>query len=455
MQIEKILIVDDEAIMRNFLVETFKRRGLEVYAANDGREALNLAKKIAFDLVISDMNMPGLTGIELLNKLKDISPKTIFIVITAYGSIDNAVEAMRFGAFHYLLKPFSPDAIEAIFEKANEHYSLVAENSYLKQKVEDKANKAMQCIAQNARMKEVFEQAKQIASSNANVFIHGESGTGKEVMAQFIHYHSQRAQQPFIKVNCAAIPDTLIESEFFGYDKGAFTGANAKKLGRFEMAHQGTLLLDEVSEIPLPLQAKLLRVTQEQEFERVGGTKPIKVDVRLISTTNRDIKQMISQHALREDLFYRLNVVPIYLPPLRERLEDILPLAKYFVTKSCTENNRETKELSPAAEKKLLTYSWPGNVRELANIIERAVVMCQPKIIDEKYLILDNDSSPPTTSHSPQNSSPLSLQELEKRHIIEMLQYCGNNKTKAAEVLGITTRTLRNKIKEYHLVSDE
>lgn len=454
MEIEKILIVDDEAIMRNFLIETFKRKGMEVYSANDGREALQLAKKIAFDLVITDMNMPGLTGLELLNKLKEFSPKTIVIVITAYGSVDNAVEAMRLGAFHYLLKPFSPDAIEAIIEKANEHYALLAENSFLREEVsKSSASNSIQCIAESPKMKQIFEQAKQIASSNANVFVHGESGTGKEVIAHFIHYHSQRANKPFIKVNCAAIPDTLIESEFFGYEKGAFTGANARKLGRFELAHLGTLLLDEVSEIPLPLQAKLLRVTQEQEFERVGGTKPIKVDVRLISTTNRDIKEMIAQHVLREDLFYRLNVVPIHIPPLRERKEDILSLATLFIGKACSENNRELKKLTMEAEKTLLNYRWPGNVRELANIIERAVVMCPGKEIDEKFLFLDNASSP-VIQQQP-SSSPLSLRDLEKRHIVETLQNYNHNKTKTAEILGITTRTLRNKIKEYNLQSND
>jgi two-component system, NtrC family, response regulator AtoC len=454
MQIEKILIVDDETIMRNFLIETFKRKGMEVYSANDGREALNLIRKTTFDLVITDMNMPGLTGLEVLNKLKEISPKTIVIVITAYGSVDNAVEAMRLGAFHYLLKPFSPDAIETIIDKANEHFSLVAENTYLKEEVgKAEANKYTQCIAESEAMKKAFEQAKQIAGSNANVFISGESGTGKEVIAHYIHYHSQRSSKPFIKVNCAAIPDTLIESEFFGHEKGAFTGANARKLGRFEIADKGTLLLDEVSEIPLSLQAKLLRVTQEQEFERVGGTKPLQVDVRLISTTNRDIKEMLAQHILREDLFYRLNVVPLHLPPLRDRREDILPLTSFFINKACSDNNRELKKFSAEAEKKLLTYSWPGNVRELANMIERAVVMCPESTISEQYLILDNASAP--AQKSSVSSAPMSLRELEKQHIIEMLQRYADNKTKTADILGITTRTLRNKLKEYKIATNE
>ena len=266
------------------------------------------------------------------------------VVVTAYGSIENAVEAMRLGAFNYLIKPFSPDTIEAIIEKAREHLSLVEENMYLRQQVSSGGGRVQhQVIGDSPAMRQIMGDVARVAKSNASIFIHGESGTGKEVIAQAIHDQSLRSQRPFIKVNCAAVPDTLIESEFFGHEKGAFTGANFKRLGRFELASGGTLLLDEITEIPLQLQAKLLRAIQEQEFERVGGTKPVKVDVRIISTSNRDVKEAMEKKILREDLYYRLNVVPIYLPPLREQKEDILPLALYFLERMCQENHKEKK----------------------------------------------------------------------------------------------------------------
>lgn len=387
MKIEKILIVDDELLVRNFLAETLRRKGMEVAAAENGRKALQLLKETNYDLVITDMKMPDITGLQILRKVKEDAPSTLVVVITAFGSVENAVEAMRLGAFDYLLKPFSPDTIEALIEKAQEHRSLVVENDYLRQHISTGGNQNYQVVGESPAMQKIFADVAQVAKSNASVFITGESGTGKEVIAKALHMQSTRAQKPFIKINCAAVPDTLIESEFFGHEKGAFTGASAKKLGRFELAHGGTLLLDEVTEIPLQLQPKLLRAIQEQEFERVGGTKPVKVDVRLISTSNRDIQAAIADKILREDLYYRLNVVPIHIPPLRERPEDILPLARYFLTTMCLENHKETKELTPEAEKKLLSYKWPGNVRELANVIERAVVMDDSSEVELSQLV--------------------------------------------------------------------
>ncbi|MCE5319001.1 MAG: sigma-54 dependent transcriptional regulator [Parachlamydia sp.] len=408
MKIEKILIVDDELLVRNFLSETLKRSGMEVATAENGRKALQILKDSTFDLVITDMKMPDLTGIDILRKVKESSPGTLVVVITAFGSIENAVAAMRLGAFDYLLKPFSPDTIEAMIEKAQDHRSLVEENDYLRQHVTTGGHQAFQVIGQSPAMQKILSDVAQVAKSNASVFITGESGTGKEVIARALHTQSLRAQKPFIKVNCAAVPDTLIESEFFGHEKGAFTGASQKKLGRFELAHNGTLLLDEITEIPLSLQPKLLRAIQEQEFERVGGTKPVKVDVRLISTSNRDIQAAIAEKVLREDLFYRLNVVPIQLPPLRERPEDIMPLALYLLARMTLENHKEKKELSEEASEKLLAYSWPGNVRELANVIERAVVMDDSPVISPSQLFLDN-------------TAQASLHDLEKQLIIEAL----------------------------------
>ncbi|MFC2049269.1 sigma-54-dependent transcriptional regulator [Chlamydiota bacterium] len=388
MRIEKILIVDDEELMRRFLAEALLRKNYEVDTAGSGKEALAILRKQNYDLIITDMKMPDLSGLELLRKAKESAPQTLVIVMTAYGTIETAVEAMRLGAFNYLLKPFTPDAIETLIEKASEHLALVQENIYLREEVSSKRIPT-KLVAESPLMKKVLAEAIQIARSQASVLIHGESGTGKEVIAAAIHAHSLRAQNSYIRVNCAAIPDALIESEFFGHEKGAFTGANNKRMGRFELADKGTLLLDEVTEIPIGLQPKLLRVIQEQEFERVGGSKPLAVDVRLISTSNRNLKEAIKEKVLREDLYYRLNVVPLHLPPLRERREDILPLALYFLEKFCAENRRPQKTLSKGAEKKLLSHPWPGNIRELANAIERVVVIDGAATIAPEQLSLD------------------------------------------------------------------
>ncbi len=463
MTIEKVLVVDDEALVRNFLTETLRRKHLDVTIADNGTKACHLLKDNSYDLVITDMKMPDMTGLDVLRRAKELAPATVVIVITAFGSIENAVEAMRLGAFNYLIKPFSPDTIEAIIEKANEHLALLQENQFLRQQVSDlngsgKSNFNM--IAYSPVLKKILEHVQQIAKSNANVFITGESGTGKEVIAQAIHHYSMRAQQPFIKVNCAAIPETLIESEFFGHEKGAFTGASARRLGRFELANMGTLLLDEITEVPLGLQAKLLRAIQEQEFERVGGTKVVKVDVRIVSTSNRDVQQAIRDKVLREDLYYRLNVVPIHLPPLRERIEDIIPLADHFIRKFCTENHRELKILSEQAKRNLMRYPWPGNVRELANVIERAVVMDNRAEIGSEHLYLNESAARkliPASVQTGEEKEPvvalpigMTLQELEKRLIIETLAKY-NSRVKTAEILGISVRTLRNRLQDYNI----
>lgn len=447
MTIEKILIVDDEPLVREFLAEALRRKNYEIATAENGRKALSLLKDTVYDLVITDMRMPDLTGLDIIRKVKEISPQTMVIVITAYGSVENAVESMRLGAFNYLIKPFSPDSIETLIEKAKEHTSLVAENSYLRHEMaHSDSRKGIEIIGESPAIKKILAEVDKIAKTNATVFITGESGTGKEVIAQAIHFGSLRTQKPFIRVNCAAIPDTLIESEFFGHEKGAFTGANARRQGRFELADKGTLLLDEVTEIPLGLQAKLLRVIQEQEFERVGGSKAVKVDVRLISTSNRNMKEAIEQKVLREDLFYRLNVVPIYLPPLRDRKEDILPLAQHFLKKMCVENHKELLILATNAQDKLLGYNWPGNVRELANIVERAVVTNMTGTIQPEDLYIET-----STNSFPQKS----LKDLERAYIIETLQAQKNNRTKTAEVLGISLKTLKSKLEEYDISAKE
>ena len=435
--IERILVADDEPLMRNFAAETLRRLGKEVVTASDGEEAKKRLEQENFDLVLTDRTMPGLGGLDVMKIAKSLHPNCFVIQMTAFGGIEAAVEAMRLGAFNYLLKPFSPEALEAVIDQCEEQSRLKRENHYLRE------GSALPLIAQSPIMKRILQDIEKIAKSQASVFITGESGTGKEVISDAIHRLSTRSSHPFIKVNCAAVPETLIESEFFGHEKGAFTGAQGKKIGRFELADRGTLLLDEVTEIPLSLQPKLLRAIQELEFERVGGTRPIRVNVRLVATSNRNMQDAIEGKIFREDLFYRLNVIPIHLPALRERQEDIAPLANYFLERFCVENHKPLKKLTDAAIKKLMAYHWPGNVRELANIIERSVVLdFDDKTIDSDHLYLE-------TTVSQNAKGPMTLYEVEKRHILEMLEKCHQNRTQTAQCLAISIRTLRNKLQEY------
>jgi two-component system response regulator AtoC len=436
--IEKVLVADDEPLMLRFVADLLKRLGKEVLVAKNGQEAIELLGKEPVDLVITDMKMPQKTGLDVLKAAKISSP--LVVLATAHGTIESAVEAMKLGAFHYLIKPFSPEALEGVLEKAEEHLRLVKENTFYR---ED--SKRPLLVAESPAMKKILQDLEKIAKSHASVFITGESGTGKEVIAGAIHELSSRAQYPFIKVNCAAIPETLLESEFFGHERGAFTGAHIKKIGRFELADKGTLLLDEVTEIPLVLQPKLLRAIQEQEFERVGGTRPLKVNLRFLATSNRSMQEAIETKIFREDLFYRLNVVPIQLPPLRERKEDLLPLATHFLERFCKENHKPMKGFTEAARKKLLDYPWPGNVRELANILERTVVLDFAPVIDAEHLYLDS-----TLTAAPKElKKGITLHEMEKRLILETLEENHQNRTKTAAILGISVRTLRNKLHEY------
>lgn len=441
MAIEKVLIVDAEASDREFLREILLKRKCEVIVSETGPTALNFLQDHIFDLVICN-------DMDILKTVLGKTPKALVILTTAYGCIETAVEAMRQGAFNFLLKPFKAQTIEAMLGKAQEHLDLIEENDYLREEISTQPERNKhQLIAESSAMKKILEDVAKIAKSSSSVFISGESGTGKEVVAHAIHAHSHRTMRPFIKVNCAAIPTTLLESEFFGHEKGAFTGAINKKLGRFELADKGTLLLDEISEIPLELQSKLLRAVQEMEFERVGGMRPIQVDVRLISTSNRSMKEAIEQKLFREDLYYRLNVVPIHLPPLRERKEDVVPLAEFFLFRLCEENQIPSKQLSSHAKQKLLDYHWPGNIRELANVIERSVVMNATRILDAHQIYIELSCS---IKEAPASlPAGTTLAELEKRLILETLDREKNNRTKAAKVLGISVRTLRNKLHAY------
>lgn len=452
MGINKILVVDDDLLMRNFLKTALLYHNYQVTLAENGKIAIDLLEKNSFDLIITDMKMPIKSGIDVLTHAKAIDPNIIVIIMTAYGTIENAVEAMKLNAFNYIIKPFSAESLKTLIKKAEDHKLLLKENNYLRN--ESSANISSEIISESPAMKKILKNLPKIAKSDASVFISGESGTGKEVIAHYIHYLSKRANKPFIKVNCAAITDTLIESEFFGHEKGAFTGAEQKKVGRFELADKGTLLLDEITEIPLTIQPKLLRAIQEQEFERVGGIKPLKVNVRFISTSNRIMKEAIEKNIFREDLYFRLNVMPIEIPPLRERKEDILPLANHFLDLYTKKYHLSSMTLSSEAKEILINYPWPGNVRELMNILERIVVLDNGEIIDKNHLNLhmSNPSSNPSEKEVDNDSNEeKTIAAMEKILILKTLKDKNNNKTTTAKALGISIRTLRNKLKLYNL----
>ncbi|RLE10159.1 sigma-54-dependent Fis family transcriptional regulator [Candidatus Aerophobetes bacterium] len=444
MAIEKILVVDDEPLVRNFLKEVLEAEDYEVLTTEDGLSALKEVERGGIDLVITDVRMPKMNGIELLKEVKKRSPSTLVVVITAYGTIENAVEAMKNGACDYITKPLSPEQIKLAIQKASQHKNLLNENRYLRSEVSQRYN-FEQLIGRSPQMRRVYEMIDRVAPTNATVLIQGESGTGKELVARAIHYRSPRKDKPFVKVNCAALPEDLLESELFGHERGAFTGAVSKREGRFELADRGTLLLDEISETSPAFQAKLLRVLQEQEFERVGGSKTIKVDVRVIATTNKDLKQAIREGKFREDLYYRLNVLPIYLPPLRERKEDIPLLVQHFLEKYSRQNGLRIKSLSKKCLDMMMQYEWPGNVRELENVIERAVVMSEGETIFPENISL----SSPVQKMGLSFPEEITLEEMEKRLILHTLQRTGGNRTEAAKILGISVRTVRNKLKKY------
>lgn len=371
-----ILIADDEPNIRRVLEATFSKEGFNVLTAQNGKSALDLVASNRIDLLVSDLIMPDMTGVELLRSVKDLQPHCAAIMITAYGTIKTAVDALKLGAYNYITKPFELDEVRAQVKQALAHQALQEENAQLKQQL--KTNYRFDnIIGTSGKMQELFKVIERAADSRATVLIRGESGSGKELVARALHYNSSRASKPFIAVSCAALPETLLESELFGYEKNAFTGAVAQKPGRFELANQGTLFLDEIAEIPPSLQVKLLRVLQEREFERIGGTKSIKVDVRLVAATNKNLEAAVAAREFREDLYYRLQVIQVFVPPLRERREDIPALVEHFIAKYNQENGRKVQSVSQEALDLLMRYPFPGNVRELENAIERAVVMAE------------------------------------------------------------------------------
>lgn len=449
MPAKSILVVDDDALFRDLLQETLLRREYDVDVAENGAEAVRKLEDATYDLVLSDIRMPGMDGIEVLERAQKLQPETPVVMIAGNASIDNVVEAMQKGASDYIQKGGTIDEIEIRIEKALENGQIRHENQHLRSELKARYDFG-NMVGSHKSMQELFDHIQIVAQSRSTVLIQGESGTGKELVTRAIHYNSTRSNGPFIKLNCAALPQDLIESELFGHEKGAFTGAIKQTKGRFELADGGTLLLDEISEIEPPLQAKLLRVLQEREFERIGSGTSIKIDVRMVATTNRNLQDEIAKGNFREDLFYRLNVIPIKIPTLHERKEDIPELATHFIAKYNAENEKNIQGLTEKALDILMKYNWPGNIRELENYIERAIVICQEDWISEKHLPLDILANE-TTSGRGGIEVGTTVREMEKQLILKTLEAHDGNRTSAADILGISARTLRNKLHEYGL----
>ena len=452
---DKILVVDDEQSMREFLEIMLKKEDYKVSLASNGEEVLKLLERDIFDLVLLDVRMPKMDGIAVLKRIKALATETIVIMITAYASHDTAVKAMKEGAYDYITKPFKIDEIKLIIRNALEKKNLQKENSLLKQVVRDRY-RFDNIIGQSPKMQALYDLLEKVSPTKTNILVTGESGTGKELVAKAIHYNSPRRDRPFVTLNCGAIPESLIESELFGHMKGAFTDAIATKKGLFEVADEGTLFLDEISELPLLMQVKLLRVLQDREFKRVGGTEDLRVDVRIIAATNKDLEEAVREKHFREDLFYRLNVIQIKLPPLRERIDDIPRLAMHFLKKFSAELNKTISTVSPEAHRLLQDYAYPGNVRELQNIIERAVALESfeeltaqnlRSYLDEHLQLkkggLDLDI--------PSEGLEKFVEEIERTLLVKALDRTHGIKKKAAELLGINFRSMRYRLEKYGL----
>ena len=436
-----ILVVDDEKAMREALKDWLMEDGYEVGLAGSGQEALTMAVDRPWDVILLDLKMPGMDGLEVLRNIRQSCSETQIIMMTAYATVDTAIQAMKEGAFDYLVKPFDPDEVEMQIKKIVAHKELVLENVLLRKRLEERYEYD-EIVGRSEAMQKVFALIDRVAATDSTVLITGESGTGKELIARALHANSNRSYGPFIAVSCGALPDSLLESELFGYEKGAFTGANHTKKGRFEMAHTGTLFLDEIGEISMKTQIDLLRVLQEREFRRLGGETSIKVDVRIVVATNRDLKKAIEEKRFREDLYYRLNVISICSPPLRERKEDIPLLVKRFIRKYAVELNKEEPRVSAPAMRLLMDYPWPGNVRELENVIERSIVIGQGKeILPEDLPFAPHERGP--------QGFPRSLKSMEKMHIEQVLRETDWNISRAARELDIDRQTLYNKMEKY------
>ncbi|MDO9515142.1 MAG: sigma-54 dependent transcriptional regulator [Syntrophales bacterium] len=446
-----ILVVEDGQSQREMLKDFLAGEGHRVAEAEDGAAAVQQVRDGHFDLLLLDFKMPGMNGIEVLKKIKSINPEISVVMMTAYGTIETAVDAMKLGAVDYIPKPIDLDELIILVDRIAERQTLIRENEILRKKLWKKEISAGQIIYKDPGMEAIVNMAGRVASSRTTVLIQGESGTGKELFARLVHTTSPRSGKPMIVVNCGAIPETLLESELFGHEKGAFTGATARRIGRFEEADGGTLFLDEIGELSPPVQVKLLRFLQEREFQRLGGNQTIKADVRIISATNRNLEERVKEGSFRDDLYYRLNVVSMTVPPLRDRRGDIPLLIEYFTKQFSSENDKEIEGLSSEAMDTLLKYDYPGNVRELENIIERAVVIARDHVISIKDLPFEDISHDHFTGHKEGGALKDEIESLERKRIEQALEETGNNQTRAAEILGITERTLRYKLKKYGL----
>ena len=439
----RVLVVDDEPMVCLALTNWLEEENYFAQAVEDGPQAVQAVREENWDIVLLDLRMPGMDGMEVLKQVKEIAPQTVVIMMTAYASIPGAVQAMQEGAYDYIVKPLDVDQLTLMLKRIVEHQQLITENILLRKRLTEQYEYE-DIIGRSEAMQEVFSMIKAVTDTNATVLITGETGTGKELVARAIHSNSSQRYGPFVATSCGALPETLLESELFGYEKGAFTGADRTKKGRFELANEGTLFLDEVGDISMKTQIRLLRVLQEKSFSRLGGTEQIKVDVRLVSATNRDLVAAIEEGSFRSDLYYRLNVVSIQLPPLRERIDDVPLLAAHFINKYNVEFNKKFDRVDRKAMDFMMDYHWPGNVRELENVIERALVIGQGPQVKVKHLPFCNIESPLT-------EEPRSLQEVEKSHIEKMLQRNDWNIAKTARLLNIDRSTLHKKIKKFGL----
>ena len=472
MALHRILVADDEESMRWVLSKALRKKGYTVDLAADGNEALRQVREQSYDLAIVDIKMPGMTGLDFLDKAREVRPDLLTVVMTAEASMKNAVEAMKRGAYDYITKPFDLEVVDAIIEKVSRARDVSSQVSLLKQELKDRYQVEKNIVGNSAAMREVYKTIGKVAVSDVTVLIQGESGTGKELIARAIHFNSARLGKPFVAINCAAIPRDLLESELFGSERGAFTGATERKTGKFEQANHGTIFLDEIGDMPLDLQAKILRVLQEQEITRIGGSQNLQVDVRVVAATNQELLEKVRNREFREDLFYRLNVVPIHLVPLRERREDIKPLVAYFLDRACAEMETKSKQCSSDAMDLLCKHSWPGNVRELENTIKRAVILSSDPLLTPADFggLLDRQE---TLHAAPQEqsleaiveaklrSSMNGIEKLDKGDIYDRvleqverplirytLEKTRGNQVRAADILGINRNTLRKKISE-------
>ena len=449
----RILVVEDEQTLREGISTAFRDKGWEVTEAADGDEAIRSLEADLFDVLVTDVMMPGRTGMEVLKHCRMVNETTACLIMTAHGTVESAVEAMKTGAYDYVQKPFGLEELEIKVEKALAHKRLLAKvRAYSR---EDIVPKFENIVGESSQMKDIFNTIRKVARSNASVLVLGETGVGKELVAESLHVNSSRTDGPFVKMNCAALHENLLESELFGHEKGSFTGAERQRIGRFELANEGTLFLDEIGNMALSTQAKLLRVLQEREFERLGGSRTIKVDVRIVAATNRNIEEAIARGEFREDLYYRLNVVSMQVPPLRERSDDILPLAKHFIDRYALEMKKDIRGIDPMAVRTLKRYTWPGNIRELENSMERAVLMAEERFIRLEDLNLAGiDSTGDGSAVAINLKLPpggIELEELEKQAILEALRVNNWVQKDAAMFLGISSRVMNYKVSKYEI----